>query len=184
MTVAFQRMFGILERWNNNQVTPSLSKPHELSYRSNITWLLPSDPFVCGLYPDVVSCLTLKSLFRCRINLLTDPPRLSVRMHLSASYFLKRWVATAWAIVTALVPEMGTAMQYLLKLSYIVKMCRFPFGVVGSLATVSRETFLKAPEGFSALNMGSRVTDRTNFCSYQLLQLRMYSQNSSYIRAF
>ena len=37
MTVAFQRMFGILERWNNNQVTPSLSKPHELSYRSNKT---------------------------------------------------------------------------------------------------------------------------------------------------
>ena len=35
MTVAFQRMFGILERWNNNQVTPSLSKPQELSYRSN-----------------------------------------------------------------------------------------------------------------------------------------------------
>ena len=37
MTVAFQRMFGILERWNNNQVMPSLSKPHELSYRSNIS---------------------------------------------------------------------------------------------------------------------------------------------------
>ena len=35
MTVAFQRMFGILERWNTNQVTPSLSKPHELSYTSN-----------------------------------------------------------------------------------------------------------------------------------------------------
>ena len=35
MTVAFQRMFGILERWNNNQVTPSFSNPHELSYRSN-----------------------------------------------------------------------------------------------------------------------------------------------------
>ena len=35
MTVAFQRMFGILEQWNNNYVTPSLSKPHELSYRSN-----------------------------------------------------------------------------------------------------------------------------------------------------
>ena len=35
MTVAFQRMFGILERCNNNQVTPSLGKPHELSYRSN-----------------------------------------------------------------------------------------------------------------------------------------------------
>ena len=34
MTVASQRMFGILERWNNNQVAPSLSKPHELSYRS------------------------------------------------------------------------------------------------------------------------------------------------------
>ena len=29
-------MFDILEGWNNNQVTPSLSKPHELSYRSNI----------------------------------------------------------------------------------------------------------------------------------------------------
>ena len=25
----------LLLRWNNNQVTPSLSKPHELSYRSN-----------------------------------------------------------------------------------------------------------------------------------------------------
>ena len=36
MTVSFQRMFGILERLNNNQVTPSLSKRHELSYRSNI----------------------------------------------------------------------------------------------------------------------------------------------------
>ena len=35
MTVAIQRMFGILERWNNNLITPSLSKPHELSYRSN-----------------------------------------------------------------------------------------------------------------------------------------------------
>ena len=35
MTVAFQRMFGILERWNNNQVAPSLSEPHELSYRFN-----------------------------------------------------------------------------------------------------------------------------------------------------
>ena len=38
MTVAFQRMFGILERWNNNQVTPSLSKPHELSYKSNTSY--------------------------------------------------------------------------------------------------------------------------------------------------
>ena len=38
MTVAFQRIFGILERWNNNQVTPSLSKSHELSYRSNSLW--------------------------------------------------------------------------------------------------------------------------------------------------
>ena len=37
MTVAFQRMFGILKRWNNNQVTPSLSKLHELSYRFNIS---------------------------------------------------------------------------------------------------------------------------------------------------
>ena len=39
MTVAFQRMFGILEPWNNNQVTPSLSKPHELSYRPNTIFL-------------------------------------------------------------------------------------------------------------------------------------------------
>ena len=36
MTVAFQRMFGILERYNNNHVTPSLSKLHELSYRLNV----------------------------------------------------------------------------------------------------------------------------------------------------
>ena len=41
MTVAFQRMFGILERWNNNQVMQSLSKPHELSYRSNINAFFP-----------------------------------------------------------------------------------------------------------------------------------------------
>ena len=37
MTVAFQRMFGILERWNNNQVTPSLSKAHELNLYSCFT---------------------------------------------------------------------------------------------------------------------------------------------------
>ena len=36
MTVAFQCMFRTLEQWNNNQVTSPLSKPHELSYRSNI----------------------------------------------------------------------------------------------------------------------------------------------------
>ena len=40
MTVAFQRMFEILERWNNNQVAPSYSKPHELSYRSNTNYLI------------------------------------------------------------------------------------------------------------------------------------------------
>ena len=45
MTVAFQRMFGILERWNNNQVTPSLSKPHELSYRPNISSNLIKETF-------------------------------------------------------------------------------------------------------------------------------------------
>ena len=39
MTVALQRMFGILEQFNNNQVTPSLSKPQELSYRCNKTVL-------------------------------------------------------------------------------------------------------------------------------------------------
>ena len=42
MTLAFQRMFGILERWNNNQVTPSLSKPQELSYIFN-TLIVTSD---------------------------------------------------------------------------------------------------------------------------------------------
>ena len=46
MTVAFQRIFRIMERWNNNQVTPSLSKPHELSYRSNtLGWYLPRGLF-------------------------------------------------------------------------------------------------------------------------------------------
>ena len=40
MTVAFQRMLGILERWNNNQDTPCLSKPQELSYRSNIYFFI------------------------------------------------------------------------------------------------------------------------------------------------
>ena len=40
MIVAFQRMFGILERWNNNQVTPSLSKPHQLSYTRGVSWSL------------------------------------------------------------------------------------------------------------------------------------------------
>ena len=49
MTVAFQRMFGVMERWNNNYVTPSLIKPLELSYRSNS--LLFSLPF-----PKVLEC--------------------------------------------------------------------------------------------------------------------------------
>ena len=40
MAVAFQRMFGILERWNNNQATLPLRKPHELSYRYNIIIIL------------------------------------------------------------------------------------------------------------------------------------------------
>ena len=37
MTVAFQRMFGILERWNNNQVTPSLRKLHKLTEWTELT---------------------------------------------------------------------------------------------------------------------------------------------------
>ena len=57
MTVAFQRMFGILERWNNNQVTPSLSKPHELSYRSNIITIRK---FMILLYTGTVENLQRK----------------------------------------------------------------------------------------------------------------------------
>ena len=49
MTVAFQRMFGILERWNNNRVTPSVRKPHELSYRSSIcSFSFPAGEFSDG----------------------------------------------------------------------------------------------------------------------------------------
>ena len=51
MTVVSQRMFGILERWNNNQVTPSLSKPHELSYRSNTKEKLWVLEIVCSKLP-------------------------------------------------------------------------------------------------------------------------------------
>ena len=47
MTAAFQRMFGMLERWNNNQVTPSLSKSHELSYRPNNNCKQNFAQFVC-----------------------------------------------------------------------------------------------------------------------------------------
>ena len=52
MTAAFQRMFGILERWNHNQVTPSLSKPHELSYRSNISNL----HCITFVFENLVNC--------------------------------------------------------------------------------------------------------------------------------
>ena len=53
MTVAFQRMFGILERWDNNQVTPSLSKPHELSYRSNIIISIIIQSFMLFIFPAI-----------------------------------------------------------------------------------------------------------------------------------
>ena len=46
-------MFGILERWNNNQVTSSLSKQHELSYRSNILPKIIEDLSFQGI-PEVV----------------------------------------------------------------------------------------------------------------------------------
>ena len=49
-------MFGILERWNNNQVTPSLSKPHELSYRSNR----------CSLTNRYYSCVNTFTTFGIR----------------------------------------------------------------------------------------------------------------------
>lgn len=47
MTLAFQRIFGILERWNNKQVMSSLRKPHELTGRPNtLTQLL----FLIGVW--------------------------------------------------------------------------------------------------------------------------------------
>ena len=62
MTVAFQRIFGILEWWNNNQFTPSLSKPQELSYRSDILLNLPIVTVVG------VDCAKLYKV-TCRANL-------------------------------------------------------------------------------------------------------------------
>ena len=61
MTVAFQLMFGILERWNNNQVTPSHRKPHESSYRSNI--IIPKLNKNCILEIDMLK------KFKGRINI-------------------------------------------------------------------------------------------------------------------
>ena len=57
MIVAFQRMFGISEGYNNNQVTPSLSKAHELSCRSNIKF------WISALRPDFETC-TKKSYIK------------------------------------------------------------------------------------------------------------------------
>ena len=64
MTVAFQRMFGILERWNHKQVTPSLSKPHELSYRSNILKLYLTLFFFNFIYQKY-SHLWISYAYRC-----------------------------------------------------------------------------------------------------------------------
>ena len=123
--------------------------------------LLSSDVLVCGRYPEAVSCFTLNSPSRCFINLLIKFPPLSVRMYLGAPYWEKRVVATAQATVVVFRSGIGTAMQYLLKLSCIVRMCLFPFGVVGNLG------------------IGSRVRARTSFCSRQLLHPRMNSLISS-----
>ena len=54
MTVAFQRVFGIFERWNN-KVTPSLRKAHELSYRSNrITLRLSAKRLVYNIHIELI----------------------------------------------------------------------------------------------------------------------------------
>ena len=62
MIVASQRMFGILERWNNNQVTPSLSKPHELSCRSNIFNLPIFKHSQTEFWPNLLKKFRLSSL--------------------------------------------------------------------------------------------------------------------------
>ena len=68
MTVAFQRMFGILERWNNNQVTPSLNKPHEL----NFTFWLMQQVYDDDCLSRVNVCLGHKRFMEGRERLEDD----------------------------------------------------------------------------------------------------------------
>ena len=123
----------------------------------------------CDLYSEVTSSFTLNSFSRCFISLLSKSPPLSVRIHIGAPYLMRSSVPTSWAMVLALVSGMGTAIQYLLKLSCILKMCRFPFDVVGHLSTVSRDNFSKTPKGVSVMSMNLRVLARTNFCTHECI---------------
>ena len=63
MTVAFQRMFGIFERWNKNQLTPSLSKQHESSYKSNILTQIFIIAFKIGSFLANTSMATVNPIF-------------------------------------------------------------------------------------------------------------------------
>ena len=80
MTVAFQRMFEILERWNNNHVTPSLSKPHELSYRSSTFYVM----FLFQIEATLISLKSSPELLRSLDkNSLSEIDRIST-LYLSA----------------------------------------------------------------------------------------------------
>ena len=85
----------------------------------------------------------LNNLSRCFINLIIKSPPQSVRMYLGAPYWKKKVVATAWTIVFVFKSGMGTAMQYLLKLSCIVRMCLFQFRGVDNFPTASSDIFSK-----------------------------------------
>ena len=58
-------------------------------------------------------------------------------------------------MVVAVMSGIGTAMQYLDKLSYIVRMCLFPSEVVGRGPTVSKDTSSKVSIGVSVFIIGS-----------------------------
>ena len=79
MTVSFQRMFGILERCNNNQVTPSLSKPHGLRYRSNI---------IIGQVETRRSCDSLAIPLRPPVSLMHDSRAVSIRKGPRSGFWL------------------------------------------------------------------------------------------------
>ena len=81
----------------------------------------------------------------------------------------------ACAIVVVLRFGIGTAMQYLLKLSCFVRIWRFPLGVIVSFPTVSRDTFLNGSAAVSVMSKDFPVRARMSFCSKQLLQPRINS---------
>lgn len=86
---------------------------------------------------------------------------------------------TLKAITVVFRSGFGMAMQYLLKLSCMVRIWRLPLDVVGSLPTVSNDTLSDGSAEVSVITIGSRVLARTNFCSRQLFHILIYSVISS-----